>query len=80
MENLSAWYVKNASGGIYVFAGEKLKKYPDQLLAEIPVLVKNKKLVITPDVAKKLETLVPSSVKAWEMYRADTREGRVRGR
>ena len=79
-KNLSAWYVKNASGGIYVFAGDTLKKYPDLLMAEIPVLVKNKRLVITAEIAKKLESLVPSGIEAWQKYRADSQMGRLKGR
>lgn len=77
-KNLSAWYVKNARGETYVFAGSILKKYPDLLLAEIPVLMKNK--AISAESQERVMKLIPSSKAAWERYRADSATGRTAGR
>lgn len=77
-KNLSAWYVKNAVGETYVFAGSILKKYPDLLLAEIPVLMKNKSISVESQ--ERVMKLIPSSRAAWEKYRADSPKGRMAGR
>ena len=77
-KNLSAWYVKNAVGETYVFAGSILKKYPDLLLAEIPVLMKNK--AISAESQARVMKLIPSSKASWEKYRADSAKGRTAGR
>ena len=77
-KNLSAWYVKNAVGETYVFAGSILKKYPDLLLAEIPVLMKNKS--ISAESQERVMKLLPSSKATWEKYRADSSKGRTAGR
>ena len=77
-KNLSAWYVKNAVGETYVFAGSILKKYPDLLLAEIPVLMKNK--AISAESQARVMKLIPSSKATWEKYRADSAKGRTAGR
>ena len=78
--NLSAWYVKNASGDVFVFEGSTLKAYPDLLLAEIPVLLKNKDAKVVEAYGQKLVRLIPKSKAAWEKYRADSRKGREAGR
>lgn len=77
-KNLSAWYVKNAVGETYVFAGSILKKYPDLLLAEIPVLMKNK--AISAESQARVMKLIPSSKATWEKYRTDSAKGRTAGR
>ena len=77
-KNLSAWYVKNARGETYVFAGSILKKYPDLLLAEIPVLMKNKS--ISAESQARILKLIPDSKATWEKYRADCAKGRTAGR
>lgn len=77
-KNLSAWYVKNARGKTYVFAGSILKKYPDLLLAEIPVLMKNK--AISAESQERVMKLIPGSKATWEKYRADSAKGRTAGR
>ncbi|MBC7992345.1 MAG: hypothetical protein H7Z15_03770 [Rhizobacter sp.] len=77
-KNLSAWYVKNAVGEVYIFKGSILKKYPDMLLAEIPVLMKNRN--VSTSVQKKIFDLIPESRAAWERYRADSEKGRLAGR
>lgn len=77
-KNLSAWYVKNARGETYVFVGDILKKYPDLLLAEIPVLMKNKS--ISAEAQQRVLKLIPSSKSAWEQYRDDSPKGRAAGR
>ncbi|MBV8663601.1 MAG: hypothetical protein JO107_10905 [Hyphomicrobiales bacterium] len=79
-KNLSARYVQNASGHVYIFEGDVLKKYPDFLLAEIPVLMKNKR-VDAATIARAVK-LVPKSKDAWLKYRdkSETAEGRLKGR
>ena len=79
-KNLSAWYVKNATGKIYIFEGDKLKKYPDMLLAEIPVVLKNKNIKMSAATEAKMIKLIPDSQAAWDRYRADTAKGREAGR
>lgn len=79
-KNLSAWYVKNATGKMYIFEGDTLKKYPDMLLAEIPVLLKNKNVKLTAATQAKMIKLIPTSKAAWEAYRKDTAAGREAGR
>jgi hypothetical protein len=77
-KNLSAWYVKNAVGEVYIWRGDVLKRYPDLLLAEIPVLMKNNR--ISPDSKRRVLALVPDSKALWERYREDTPKGRTAGR
>lgn len=77
-KNLSAWYVKNAVGEVYIWKGDVLKRYPDMLLAEIPVLMKNKK--ISPAAMKRVQELVPDSKALWERFRDDTPKSRTAGR
>lgn len=67
--NLSAWYVKNATGDLYVFDGDKLDDFPVMLLAEIPVLLKNKDIKRTEEIEKKMVRLIPASAKAWASHR-----------
>ena len=74
-KNLSAWYVKNAVGETYIFVGSILKKYPDLLLAEIPVLMKNKS--ISAESQERVMKLIPDSKATWEQYRADSAKGRT---
>jgi hypothetical protein len=66
-KNLSAWYVKNAVGKVYIWEGATLKAFPDFLLAEIPILLKNKN--VTPETIKRAVELAPKSAEAWRKYR-----------
>lgn len=77
-KNLSANDVRNATGEVYVFVGSTLKKYPDMLLAEIPVLMKNKNL--SPESQERIIKLIPSSQAVIEKYREDTSKNRTAGR
>lgn len=76
--NLSAAYARNATGGVFIWQGEVLKRYPDLLLAEIPVLAKNRN--ITTNALKKVLEMVPGSRATWERYRADGASRRLDGR
>lgn len=77
-KSLSAWYVKNAVGDVYIWKGNVLKRYPDLLLAEVPVLMKNQQ--VSADSMKRVLALVPDSKALWERYRDDTAKARTAGR
>jgi hypothetical protein len=77
-KNLSAWYVKNAEGEVFLFRGHFLKQYPDFLLAEIPVLARNKN--VDEATLKKVFKLLPESEALWKKYRGDDAPGRSAGR
>ncbi len=76
--NLSVWYSKNAGGKVWQWAGDTLKEFPDLLLAEIPMLLKNKK--VDEDTMKAAIKLAPASAKAWQQYQAASKQQKAEGR
>ena len=76
--NLSTWYSKNATGKVWMWVGDTLKEFPDLLLAEIPMLLRNKK--IDDATMKAAIKLAPASEKAWKLYQAASKQQKQDGR
>lgn len=76
--NLSAWYVRNAKGRVWIFMGKQLKEFPDLLLTEIPTLMKNGR--VDEVTMQRAIHLAPKSQANWEKFRTKEQGQRTEGR